>query len=250
MIRTILIDDEEDSLTSLQYDINNYCPDVQIIACYSSPLAGLEAIKSQNPELVFLDIQMPEMNGFELLESLDTIDFQIIFVTAFDGFALRAFDFNAVDYLLKPVQREKLVRAVQKITKKNSGFLDTGDIKAILHNIGFQQQNRIKSIAIPTAQGYLMIHSDEISHLRAENNYTWVYCIDGKKHLVSRQIKKLEEHLPKPDFFRTHKSYVVNIRQTVRYVRGQGGYLVLKDGSEVPVSRNRKSGLMTVLNIS
>ena len=250
MIRTILIDDEENSLTTLEYDLNNYCPEIEIIGKYTSPIEGLSAIQVEKPALVFLDIQMPEMNGFELLESLDSINFQVVFVTAFDGFALRAFDFNAVDYILKPVQRDKLVRAVQKIQEHQSRPIDANDLKAILHNISFQQQDKTKTIAIPVGQGYTLIHSDEISHLRAENNYTWIYCINGDKHLVSRQIKKLVEILPQQSFYRTHKSYVINIRHSERYKRGQGGEIILKDGSEIPVARNRKSGLMSLLNIS
>jgi two-component system LytT family response regulator len=198
---------------------------------------------------VFLDIQMPAMNGFELLESLPELNFHVVFVTAFDEYAVRAFDFNAIDYIMKPVRKTKLIQAVEKVENELDTALKPGDIKALINNLQFQKDDSIQTIAIPTASGYEMIHMDEVSYLHAQNNYTFIYRVGGEKYLVSQTIKKLEDLLPQSHFYRAHKSYIVNLKQAVRFIRSDGGYLVLKDDTEIPVSRNKKEGLMRLLNV-
>ena len=249
MIKTILIDDEEKSLISLSMELAAYCPQIEIIGQYVSPIEGGAAIRKLAPDLVFLDIHMPKMNGFELLESFTNLNFHVIFVTAFDEYAVRAFDFNALAYIMKPVRKAKLIQAVEKVESEMQERLSPHDLKALLNNLRLQQDTDIQTIAIPTNAGYEMIHIDEINYLHAQNNYTWIYRVSGQKYLVSKPIKHLEAMIPYPHFYRTHKSYVVNLKQAVRFVRGQGGYLVLKDETEIPVSRNKKEGLIKMLKI-
>ncbi len=249
MIRTILVDDELKSLKALAIELQTYCPDLEIIATYQSSSEALQGIKKLRPSLVFLDIQMPGMNGFELLQKFGEFDFHVIFVTAFDEYAVRAFEFNAIDYLMKPVRKIKLIQAVEKVKNAEESKMNQAELQALVNNLKLQQGNVIETLAIPTSTVYEMIHIDEIKYLHAQNNYTWIYRVNGAKHLVSKPIKYIEEMLTFPQFYRTHKSYVVNVKKAVRFIRAGGGYLVLNDETEIPVSRSKKEGLMRLLGI-
>lgn len=250
-MKAILVDDEKSSLRSLAYEINAYCPEVTVIAKCNDPLVALEEIQTQKPDLVFLDIEMPEINGFELLQRLPEINFDVIFVTAYDEFAIKAFDFNAVDYVLKPVRKTKLIQAVQRASEKRQKGFDTAQLEALMQNIQLQTKTPagLQSIALPTTEGFSMVDINEIRYLEAESNYTWVYLNNDKKHLVSKTLKDFVGMLDFPQYFRPHKSYLVNLHYLDRYVRGQGGYLVLKNGVQVPVARSQKAELMRVLRV-
>lgn len=243
-MRTILIDDEPDSLESLQTEIQSYCPDAEIIASFSDPRQGLDAIRRKTPELVFLDIEMPHLNGFELLQSLDRIDFDVIFVTAYDEYAVKAFEFNAVDYLLKPVMKSKLIQAVQKVSEKRSSNLDNDQLKALINNIHLHSRQEMENIALPTSDGFEFVHVNDISYLQSESNYTWVHLVNQQKYLLARTLKDMSAMIAFPQFYRAHQSYYVNLNHAKKYVRGQGGYLVMKDGTQIPVSRANKEALM------
>ncbi len=247
-MRTILIDDELDSLESLQAELKIYCPELEVTAACNSAREGLEAIRTQAPELVFLDIEMPYMNGFELLESLDEIDFDVIFVTAYDEFAVRAFEFNVMDYLLKPVMKSKLLSAVSKVKSRRSPQLDQNQLKALISNIHVQSTQKMDSIALPIAEGFEFVHVNEIAYVRAESNYSWVFLTNGAKYLLAKTLKQVCGMLRFPQFFRAHQSYYVNMNAVKQYFRGQGGYLVMKDGEHIPVSRANKKALMRYLS--
>lgn len=249
-MKAILIDDEKSSLRSLAYELNMYCPEVEVVAQCQDPQEAIGKIKALNPDLIFLDIEMPEMNGFELLQNIPDIRFDVIFVTAYDQFAIRAFEFNAVDYVLKPVRKSKLVQAVQKVADKQRRGIEPAQLEALMQNIRVQAHaDGMRKIALPTSDGYSMVHIDDIIYLQAESNYTWVYVSDDKKYLVSKTLKEFGEMLDFPQYFRPHKSYLVNLNYLDRYVRGQGGYLVLKNGVNVPVARAQKPELMRVLRV-
>lgn len=248
-MKAILIDDEKGSLESLSYELREYCPEVEVVAMCQDPKEGRKEIMNRKPDIVFLDIEMPGMNGFELLQSLPETPFHVIFVTAYDQFAIRAFDFNATDYLLKPVRKSKLVNAVQKVSEHQLPVFDKSDLEALLHNIRLQSHTGLEHIALPTGEGFTMIHINDIAHLQAESNYTWVFVTGQKKYLVTKTLKDMEEMLRFPQYFRPHKSYLINLNHVDRYVRGQGGYLVLKDGSQIPVARSQKTELMNVLKL-
>ena len=249
-MKAILIDDEKSSLRSLTYELNAYCPEVTVVAQCQDPVKAINEIKQHEPDIVFLDIEMPGMNGFELLQHFNEITFDVIFVTAYDRFAMKAFDFNAVDYVLKPVRKSKLIQAVQKAADKQQHGIAPSDLEALLQNINVQAQSgAIQNIALPTSEGFSMVDINDICYLNAESNYTWVYLLNKKKYLVSKTLKEFVGMLNFPQYFRSHKSYLVNLNHLDRYVRGQGGYLVLKDGTQVPVARAQKAELMRVLNV-
>lgn len=248
-LKAVLIDDEKSSLQSLTYELNAYCPEVDVIAAFKDPGEGLAYIKSMPPDILFLDIEMPGMNGFDLLQALHTIDFAVIFVTAYDQFAIKAFEFNALDYLLKPVRKEKLIQAVKKVQDHQQQKLDRTSLDALIQNIRVQTRSGIEQIALPTSDGFSMVHINDITYLQADSNYTWVFISSQKKYLIAKTLKDMEEMLQFPQYFRAHKSYLVNLNHVEKYVRGQGGYLVMKDATQVPVARAQKGDLMKYLKV-
>lgn len=249
MLKTILIDDEKSALQSLKLDLEEYCPELSIVALCKTPADGLKSIEEHTPDLVFLDIEMPRMNGFELLQSLSEVTFDVIFVTAYDQFAVRAFEFNAVDYLLKPILSSQLIQAVQRVQKKQQHQFDQNDLSALITNVHLQSQQVMENIALPCSDGYEFVPINEITHLDGESNYTWVHLKSQKKYLVAKTMKQLATMIQFPQFFRAHKSHIVNLNHVAKYVRGRGGYLVLRDGTQIPVSRTQKDALLKVLNV-
>jgi two-component system LytT family response regulator len=248
-LRAILIDDERSSLQSLTYELNAYCPDVEVIAAYKDPGEGLDRVRKAEFDLLFLDIEMPGMNGFDLLQQMPEMHFAVIFVTAYDQFAIKAFEFNAIDYLLKPVRKEKLIQSVQRVVDQQQQKLDKHGLEALIQNIRVQTRIGLEQIALPTGDGFSMVHINDINYLQADSNYTWVYLTNLKKHLIAKTLKEMESMLDFPQYFRAHKSYLVNLNQVAHYTRGQGGYLVLKDGTQIPVARTQKPELMQILKL-
>lgn len=248
MINAFLIDDEKSSIQSLEYELDVYCPDVKIIGTSRKPKEALEQLKTSPPDVLFLDIEMPEMNGFEVLQALDSIPFDVIFVTAYDQFAMQAFEFNAMDYILKPVRKDKLIAAVQKVVERQKHSFPKEELDALVNNIQFQSKSGIEKIALPTSEGFEFVHVNDIVMLKAESNYTWVHLM-SKKYLVAKTLKEMASMIAFPQFFRAHKSFLVNLNHVTRYVRGGGGYLVLDTGEQVSVSRSQKESLMRVLNL-
>ncbi len=248
-LKAIIIDDEKGSLESLTYEINEYCPEIEIVAACQDPHEGLKKIRTLHPDIVFLDIEMPGMNGFELLQQLPEITFNVIFVTAYDQFAIRAFDFNALDYVLKPVRKAKLISAVQKVVDKKQPKFDTTGLDALIQNIRIQSHTGLENIALPTHDGFTMVHINDIAYLHAESNYTWVHLATQKKYLITKTLKDMEDMLNFPQYFRSHKSFLVNLNYVDKYVRGQGGYLVLKDQTQIPVARTQKVELLRMLKL-
>lgn len=248
-LKAILIDDEKGSLESLTFELREYCPDIEVIASCQDPKEGLRLVQKLSPDLLFLDIEMPGMNGFELLQKLDDVSLNVIFVTAYDQFAIRAFDFNAIDYVLKPVRKVKLISAVQKVVDRQQPKLDKTSLEALLQNIRIQSHSGLENIALPTHDGFTMAHINDITHLSADSNYTWVHLTSQKKYLVTKTLKDMEEMLVFPQYFRAHKSFLVNLNHVDHYVRGQGGYMVMKDHAQIPVARTQKTELLRLLRL-
>jgi two-component system LytT family response regulator len=226
MINAIIIDDERHSCDALNMLLAKCCPQVQVAAICNSAAEGIKKIHELKPQLVFLDIEMPHMNGFQLLEQLPAINFEIIFTTSYDQYAITAFKFSALDYLLKPVDREELDKAVQKIN---------------------HPAVPVQRIALPTMQGLEFVPVDSIISCTSSNNYTEFALADKKRILVSRTLKEAEDMLAGYSFLRVHNSHVVNLNAITRYVKGEGGYLMMTDGSTIDVSRSRKEVLMQKL---
>jgi two-component system, LytTR family, response regulator len=242
-IRTILIDDELSCTETLEIELEMYCPQVEILTTCNSAADGLSKIVALRPDLVFLDIEMPWMNGFELLQQLNQINFEVIFVTAYDQFALKAFKFSAVDYLLKPIKKEDLIAAIGKVEQRIAKNLSTEHIEAMLSNIQFLQ-NEFQSIAIPTADGIEFIPVENIIYCASDNNYTYIHKMEGTPLLLSKTLKEVESMFDAHSFLRIHQSYLINLKHLRKYVRGAGGYVIMSDGKDLPVSRSKKEELL------
>lgn len=243
MIEAILVDDELHGLKTLQILLADYCPDVKVVAQCASAKNALEAIGTLKPDLVFLDIEMPVMNGFELLEQFGQIPFSVIFTTSYDQYAIRAIRFSALDYLLKPVDPKELIAAVGKV-KKNKVAPSQQQLEMLVNQLQ-HKGNRLNKIAVPTSEGFELIHCDELLCCEADDNYTHLHLKNKTKIIASRTLKEMEEQLSAyPNFLRVHHSYIVNLNEVVKYVRGDGGYLVMTNGTTVNVSRSRKEALM------
>ena len=245
MIKAIIVDDEPNCCKTLSLLLDRYCPDVQLTGVFNNGSEGLQAIHSLSPDLVFLDVQMPKMNGFEMLQKLPSVNFHLIFTTSFDQYALKAFRFSAIDYLLKPVDREELQKAVQKVLQR-SEIPVTEQLQVLLQKINHPASS-IHKVALPTMEGLQMIPLQSIISCEADDNYTTLILKDNKKIVVSCTLKLIEEMLEDHSFIRVHRSFLVNIDEVEKYVKADGGYVVMSNGTHVYISRNKKEELMKKL---
>ena len=261
-LRTIIIDDERPSIEGLIWELKTISEEVtdentfvvegarlEIIGKYSDPREGLKAIKKDRPDLIFLDIEMPHLNGFELLNQLDKIDFNVIFVTAYDEFALKAFKVSAVDYLLKPIDSDDLRAALGRASKLQDSSVIEDKLSQVFEWIRKHNSN-FPSIALPTLEGLEFVDVDQIIRCESDSNYTNIFVNGGEKILVSKTLKDIEKLLQGHHFLRVHHSHVVNMAYVKRYIKGKSGNLVMKDGTSIPVSRSRKIELLNLLTNS
>ncbi len=237
-MKAIIIDDEYHCIESINLLIKKYHPQVEVIAEITNPSQAIKTIHSKKPDLVFLDIKMPEMTGFELISKFDEIDFNIIFTTAYDEFAIKAFRVGALDYLLKPIDPNELNQAIKKVEKKKLQGLSSLQIKGLLNQVNHLLNAREK-LSLPTNNGVSFIKIDDIIRCEADSNYTRVICFN-KEHLVCKTLKELEELLKYADFQRIHHSHLINLKHIEKYHRGQGGFVLMTNGDHVDVSRSRK----------
>ena len=243
MIKSILVDDEVHCLDTLSMLVSDFCPEVQVMEQCVSAKKGLEAIDKYHPDLVFLDIEMPNMNGFELLEQFKEIPFSVIFTTSYDQYAIKAIRFSALDYLLKPIDPKELVVAVHKVELHKTPP-SAEQFRMLMDQIEHKEKGFTK-LAVPTFEGFELIPVDQVIRCEADDNYTHVYLKNKSKITACRTLKEMEEQLQDFSFFiRVHHSWIVNLNEVTKYVRGEGGYLVMSDNSTVNVSRSRKDSLM------
>ena len=245
MVKAIIVDDEPDCCESLAILLERYCPQVNIAAICQNSNEALALIKQQQPHILFLDIEMPYMNGFELLEEIGNISFEVIFTTSYDHYAIKAFRISALDYLLKPIDREELQKAVEKATRRLQGPLPQ-QLEIFLQKMQ-QPSAHIQNIALPTLEGLEMVAIDSIIRCESDSNYTAVILKSKQKMIVSRTLKEVERILEEYLFLRVHHSHLINLNEINKYIRGEGGYLVMSDGSSVDVSRSKKETLLKKL---
>lgn len=249
MIQTVIIDDEMPSIETLQWKLNNYCPEVEICAFFDNPVEGVKYLKSKPIDLLFLDIEMPMLNGFDVLEELGRdVTFDVIFTTAYDNFGIRAVKFSALDYLLKPVQNKELQGAVEKHLKKAAQKISSQQIDMLLDNVEAEKKGKPFKIALATKESIEFVAPSEIIVCSSDSNYTMVFLVDGRKLLISRTLRDFEEMLVPFNFYRPHNSHLVNLEEVRKFMRTDGGYLVMKNKMKVPVSKNRREGLMNLLS--
>jgi two-component system LytT family response regulator len=243
MIKAILVDDEVHCLDTLNILISDYCPEVQVMEQCMSAKQALVAVEKYAPTLVFLDIEMPWMNGFEFLGQFKEIPFAIIFTTSYDQYAIKAIRFSALDYLLKPIDPKELIAAVHKVQIQK--HLPSPEQFQMLMSHVKHQESDFNKIAVPVSEGFDLIPADQLVRCEADDNYTYLFLKNKTKIVACRTLKEMEEQLKSfSSFLRVHHSYLVNLNEVTKYVRGEGGYLVMSDGSTVNVSRSRKEALM------
>ncbi len=236
MIKAVIIDDEAESRNVISNIVKNYGTDIEIAGEADNVASGVKLIKKTNPDLVFLDVQMPDGTGFTLLEKFAKITFQVIFVTAYEQYAIKAIKFSAIDYILKPIDPQLLIEAVEKVKKlspeKNQAF---ERINNLLKN-----SKNISKIALPTLNGYRFVKVQYIVRCESDNNYTIFYLQTNEKIIVTRTLKEYEEMLKNDSFVRVHQSHLINLNHVEQYIKGDGGTAVMSDGSEVEISRRKK----------
>jgi two-component system, LytTR family, response regulator len=245
MITAIIIDDEPYCCDTLEMMIAKFCPELKVVAVLHSGAEALEALSQHRPQLVFLDIEMPYMNGFEFLERAHFVNFGLIFTTSYDQYAIKAIRFSAMDYLLKPIDRLELIQAVAKVSKSLENPTEM-QLEILMQKFNWPK-NPIKKIALPTMDGLQMVEMDSIISCASDSNYTNFFLKHDKKLTASRTMKDVEELLSDYAFLRVHNSFIVNLNEINKYFKGEGGYLLMSDGSRIDVSRSRKDMLLQKL---
>ena len=239
-IRSVIVEDERKGREFLRELLQKYCPQVEVVGEADSVTAAVQLIDRVKPSLVFLDVEMPVHNGFKLFDMVPEINFDVIFVTAFDQYAVKAFEFSAVDYVLKPIRISKLKQAVEKVTSRMENCSRNQRVETLHENRGAD----FDKIVSPAQTGYQFVRIDEIVHCEAYSNYTHFYLSDGRKILASKTLKLVEELLADRDFFRIHQSHLINLRHVRSYLNGRSGHIEMDDGSVLDVSVRRKAALL------
>ncbi len=246
MLKAILIDDEESSLSSLREKITRHCPQVTIIATCDNAQKGISTIDFLKPDIVFLDIEMPVMNGFLMLQQLTFKNFELIFTTAYDHYAIKAIRFSALDYLVKPIEIEELQQAIARAEEKRHQALPNQRLELLLDNFGQKVHERLR-IAVPTNTGLEFLKVEQIIYLEASINYTHIFLKDDRKFTVSRTLKDFEEMLPPDTFLRIHHSHIINKNFAEKYIRGEGGQVVLSNGVVLDIAKRKKAEFLKAI---
>jgi len=236
MIRAVIIDDEPESRKAVSNILTNYCKDVTVLGEAVDVASGIKLINDEQPDVVFLDIQMPDGDGFDILKSFKTINFHVIFVTAYNQYAIKAIKFSAIDYLLKPLDPQQLIESVEKLRRLSPENNQSPQrVEVLLDN-----KNKVSKIALPTLNGFRFVKVKDIIRCEADNNYTSFFLQTTERILVTRTLKDFELMLKEDSFIRVHQSHLININFVEQYIKGDGGTAIMSDGSEVEISRRKK----------
>lgn len=242
MLKTVLVDDEINALEALEWKLNRYIEDIQIIKC-NSPVEAIAVIEKEKPDLVFLDIEMPEMDGFTMLQKLSNTNFDLIFTTAHDEFALKAIKVSAIDYLLKPVDKDELITAVDKVRASRKGNQLEDKLQSLFTNL----KDKNDKISIAADGKIYLLERDDVIMLKSDKSYTTIFLKDDKKIVVSKTLKEVEKKFDYSEFYRVHNSYLININHVKEYLKSMGGELIMSNGMSASISRNKKNELLEKL---
>jgi two-component system, LytTR family, response regulator len=247
MIKALIIEDEQKSREMLAMLVEQNCPTLQLVGQAKNVAEGAEMIKSLKPDLIFLDIQMPDGTGFDLLEQVQDKKFEIIFTTATDKHALKAIKYSACDYLLKPLDIDELKQAVEKVTGKKNQSPTMENLQFLIQHLKRADDNYQK-ITLPTGNAYEIINIKDIIRCEADASYTHFHLVGGKKLMVSASLKHYEDLLPENEFIRVHHQHLINMNHVTRYLKQDGGYAVMSDGTQIEISRRKKDSFMERLH--
>jgi two-component system LytT family response regulator len=238
-LKTIIVDDERDAVEFISSIIGEYCSSLEVVGKAYNVIEGVPQIMEKKPDLVFLDVEMPNGTGFDLLSHFPEKDFDVVFITAFNHYAIKAIKFSAVDYILKPINISEFVEAVDRVIKKRSEKPSQSNesFKILMENLKSALPTRL---AIPTAEGMEYLNPKDIIRIEADRSYSWFFITGNRKILVSKHLKEFQDLLSDRYFFRSHNSYLINLKYVRKYIRRDGGYIEMQDGAKIPISRNRK----------
>ena len=238
-LKTIIVDDEQDAVSFINSIIEEYCSSLEVVGKANNVCQAAQVINEKKPDLVFLDVEMPNGSGFDLLTQFPEKDFDVVFITAFNHYAIKAIKFSAVDYILKPINISEFIEAVNMVIKKRleKASHSNESLKMLMENLRTIPPSRL---AIPTADGMEYLNPKDIIRIEADRSYSWFYLNGNRKTLVSKHLKEFQELLSDRNFFRSHNSHLINLKYVKKFIRKEGGYIEMLDGSLIPVSRNRK----------
>lgn len=249
MIKTVIIEDEQKSREMLAGIIQKNCPQLQIVGLAKNVNDGVDIINKENPDLVFLDISMPDGSGFDLLEKVQGHKFELIFATASDQHAIRAIKYSACDYLLKPIDIEELKSAVEKVAQKKKAIPNMENLNFLIQQLK-KTDDSFQKITLPTGNAYEIVNIKDIIRCEADGSYTTFFLTDKRKLMISAGLKHYEELLPESEFIRVHHHHLINMNHVVRFLKEDGGYAVMSDGTKIEISRRKKDAFMDKLNKS
>jgi two-component system LytT family response regulator len=242
-LRTVIIDDEADALNFIHSIIREYCPALEVVGKANNVLDGIAVIRESQPHLVLLDVEMPHGSGFDLLVQFPDKAFDVVFITAFNHYAIKAIKFSAVDYLLKPININEFIVAMEKVAEKRaSPAMPNRNFETLLENLSSAAPPKL---AIPTSDGMEYLNTKEIIRIEADRSYSWFHLTGKRKMLVSKNLKEYQDLLNDRNFFRSHNSHLVNLEHVKKYIRADGGAIEMVDGSHVPISRTRRDLFLT-----
>jgi len=237
-LKTVIIDDEPDAVNFIHSIIKEYCPALEVIGIAHNAPEGAAIIRDKSPDLILLDVEMPHGSGFDLLAEFPEKSFDVIFITAFNHYAIKAIKFSAVDYILKPININEFIEAIEKVTeKRNSLTRPNNNFQTLLENLNSSTPAKL---AIPTSDGMEYLNTKEIIRIEADRSYSWFHLTGKRKVLVSRNLKEYQDMLNDRNFFRSHNSHLINLEHVKKYIRSDGGAIEMTDGSQVPISRTRR----------
>jgi two-component system LytT family response regulator len=244
-LKALIVDDEAKSRNVLANLLSAYCPEIEIVGTADNGNDATKLIKTEEPDILFLDIEMKGETGFDLIQNLSHVNFDIIFTTAHDKYAIQAIRFSALDYLMKPILAEDLKTSVKRVFEKQNGKDRVHQLDALVYNINYS--NADKKLVLPTSEGYEFISISEVIRCESSNNYTCFYLKDKTKLLISKTLMEFERLLSPYYFLRVHQSHLINLRMIKKFQKGEGGILLMEDGTEIDVSRRKKAELMEKL---
>ena len=242
-LRTVIIDDEPDAVNFIHSIIKEYCPALVVVGTANDATDGVSIINEKHPDLVLLDVEMPHGSGFDLLVQFPGKTFDVIFITAFNHYAIKAIKFSAVDYILKPININEFIVAIEKVAEKRaSSSQPDRNFETLLENLNSAAPARL---AIPTSDGMEYLNTKEIIRIEADRSYSWFHLTGKRKILVSKNLKEYQDLLNDRNFFRSHNSHLINLEHVKKFIRADGGAIEMDDGSQVPISRTRKDLFLT-----
>ena len=244
MLNAVIVDDEPKAIQSLSWELTNFSEDIKIVKTFTNPKEALIFLKTNTPDCLFLDIQMPTMDGFQFLEKLTNRDFAVVITTAYDEFAIKALKHEAIDYLLKPIDSDDLNDTIQKIIKFNSRILNSNKLEKFLLDINKKKSN--KKITLNTDGKLIFLKTEDVLFIESDGNYSTFFLTKNQKLVVTKKLKDVNSLLPENDFFRIHNSYIVNLNKVKEFLKTEG-YVVMESHHRIPVARQRKSDFLEKL---